>query len=72
MFKDKELWISLGLLFVAIAVSLDNFAGPSDTTDFLIGLTLGLSIVLNGVYIYTVLSRPSKKRAKLSSRGRRR
>ena len=49
--KD-DLLIPVGGICLAAAILIDRFVGPGALVDFLVGLSTGLSIVLNLLGLY--------------------
>jgi hypothetical protein len=48
--KNKNLYLVIGQLALAISIILNHFAKDNDIISFLIGLLTGLSIVFNIAY----------------------
>jgi hypothetical protein len=44
----------IGIILLALAILIDKFLPQTNLLDFTGGLFTGLSIVLNGYYIFTI------------------
>jgi len=47
MMKDKNLYLVIGQLALAISILVNHFAKASDLISFIVGFLTGLSIVFN-------------------------
>jgi len=60
MIKNKNIFLAVGQISMAISILLNHFAKDSGLISFIIGLLTGLSIVFNIAYL--VLFRKDKSK----------
>jgi hypothetical protein len=53
----KILTMPIGILLIAVAVFMEKFLPGNDTLDFVIGLLIGLSMVLNICFIFLIVKK---------------
>lgn len=58
---NKLLTMPIGLILLAIAILMDKFLPSNDSLDFIEGFLIGLSIVLNIVYIWAIIQKSKTK-----------
>jgi hypothetical protein len=52
--RDTRILLSLGMIFLAVAILLKRFGGQSGVLAFIEGLLIGLSLVLNITYLILI------------------
>jgi hypothetical protein len=58
---NKLLTMPIGLILLAIAIVMDKFLPSNSALDFIEGFLMGLSIVLNIVYIIATIQKTKTK-----------
>lgn len=49
--KNKEVMLTIGMFSLTIAILLDRFAGVGTVIDFFCGLSTGLSLTMNLIFL---------------------
>ncbi len=55
MKQSQILTLPIGMILLAIAILIEKYSPQSNCLDFIIGLLLGLSVLLNIAYIYFLI-----------------
>jgi L-lactate permease len=61
MKMNKLLTMPIGLILLAIAIMMDKFLPSNSSLDFIEGFLMGLSVILNIVYIIATIQKTKTK-----------